>query len=335
MVMSAPKSSLLRPPSLPRKACFALTAVALLLGHVEIGWRLVHGWNRHWIEMHRFDPMLGWSLREGWEGRDSWVGGYSRINAQGIRADRPTLPKPAGEKRLLALGDSITFGALVRTQETWPARLEERIEASTGWRVLNGGVTSYDPAQEADWLERYGWQLEPDALAIGFCRNDLNPSNRAAPHAREPVGTGLRWLTEHSIVAANLQKAVWYGQARLGLAAPVLTAPADERQLTGWPLVEDSYRRIARSASARQVSVVLVVFPTLDLLEGRQTDDLTERLTALGTELGWTVIDVSGAFAHDPVPLFAPRDPVHPSAAGYDRAAAWIDNALQQHGILR
>jgi lysophospholipase L1-like esterase len=321
--------------SLRRKVSFALTAIVLLLGNIEIGWRIAHGWNRHWIELHRFDPVLGWSLREGWEGQNSWVGGYSRINAQGIRANHSALPKPDGEKRLLALGDSITFGALVRTDETWPARLEERLEPSTGWRVLNGGVTSYDPAQEADWLERFGWQLEPDALAIGFCRNDLHPSNRAAPQSREPVGAGLRWLTEHSIVAANLQKAVWYGQARLGLATPTANASPDDRHPSGWPLVEQSYRRIAQSAEARGVPVVLVVFPTLDLLEGRDADDLTTRLTALGTELGWTVIDVSGAFAHNPAELFAPRDPIHPNAAGYDRAAAWISDALFQRDMLR
>jgi lysophospholipase L1-like esterase len=325
-----------RPMSPLRKLLFTTLIVAFLIGGAEGALRVANGWNRHWIEMHRFHPVLGWSLRESWEGSDSWVGGYGRINAQGIRGNRPALPKPAGEKRLLALGDSITFGALVRTDDTWPARLDALLQPSSGWRVLNGGVTSYDPAQEADWLELFGWQLEPDALAIGFCRNDLCPSDRAAPRARESMGASLRWLTEHSILACRLQKAVWYVQARLGGATPTLSASAatQHAELSGWPLVEQSYRRIARAAQARGLPVVLVIFPTVDLLEGRQPDDLSARLSALGAELGWTVIDVSGAFATNPVELFAPKDPVHPNAEGYQRAAAWIATALKEQATL-
>lgn len=305
-----------------------------MLGTVEFSWRLVHGWNRHWVEIHRFHPVLGWCHREEWEGRNGWVGGHSRINAQGIRADRPALPKPAGEKRLLALGDSITFGALVQTDQAWPARLEHRLQSTIGWRVLNGGVTSYDPAQEADWLEIFGWRLEPDALVVAFCRNDLGRSDRATPQACEPTGARLRWLTEHSILACNLQRAVWYAQARFGGARPAAAAN-DEAQGSGWTLVEQSYRRIAASARARGVPVVLVIFPTLDLLEGRAPDDLTARLTALATELGWTAIDVSAAFESDPAGLFVPDDPIHPNADGYQRAADGIAAALLERNTLR
>lgn len=325
-----------RQSSPARKLLFTLIVVAVIVGGAEAALRLAHGWDRHWIELHRFHPVLGWSLREGWEGRHSWVGGYSRINPQGIRADHPVPPKLVGEKRLLALGDSVTFGALVRTNEAWPARLDTLLQASTPWRVINGGVTSYDPSQEADWLELFGWPFEPDALAVAFCRNDVNPSNRAAPHAREAPGAALRCLTEHSILACRLQQTVWYTQAKLGGSSPTLSVPnaKHREELKDWPLVEQSYRRIARSARERGVPVVLVIFPTLDLLEGRQTDDLNVHLSELAGELGWTVIDLSDAFAPKPAELFAANDPVHPNAEGYQRAAARIAAALKERGTL-
>lgn len=321
-----------------RKLLFSVTALVLLFGGAELVTRLVHGWNRHWVEMHRYHPVLGWCLREGWSGRSSWGGGYSHVNDEGIRADGPALPKPSGEKRLLALGDSVTFGALVRTRDAWPAQVDERLKDSIGWRVLNGGVTSYDPSQEADWLEHFGWRLQPDALAVAFCRNDVCTSTRSPQLAREPVGAGLRWLTEHSILAYRLQQAVWHLQARTDPSAVNMASAASETPevaVGGWPQVEQSYRRIAAAARARGLPVVLIIFPTLDLLEGREHDDLSERLTQLGHELGWTVIDLAEAFQDGPANLFAPNDPVHPNAEGYHRAAAHIARALEQNGVLR
>src|SRR5262249_16244687 len=157
-------------------------------------------------------------------------GGYSRINAQGIRDDRPVGPKTGGERRLLILGDSITFGAGVRTDQAFPSRMEQALKnTDRPWRVLNGGGTSYYPSQEADWLQLFGWRLEPDALAICFCRNDVCPSRRHEHLGRESLGEVNRWLIERSLVAFQIQRGLWYAQARMGLASATepLSSAAD------------------------------------------------------------------------------------------------------------
>jgi lysophospholipase L1-like esterase len=99
----------------------------------------------------------------------------------------------------------------------------------------------------------------------------------------------------------------------------------DAAPVTGWPFVEQAYRRLAASARLRNVPVTLAICPTLDTLTGQQQDDLVERLTALGRDLGWTVIDLAPALsgsARELTCLFLPNDPIHPSAAGYARLAA-------------
>src|SRR6202011_4380293 len=96
----------------------------LLFAGIEVVWRTAVGWQWTWLDCHRYHPVLGWCLREGWSGRWEWTAGACRINARGIRDDRPVGPKAANEKRLLVLGDSITFGARVRTDETYCQHLE-------------------------------------------------------------------------------------------------------------------------------------------------------------------------------------------------------------------
>jgi lysophospholipase L1-like esterase len=320
--------------SLGKKLLFSLATCLAVFCLAEMSCRLARGWNRNWLPSHCWHPQLGWCLRPGWSGKEVWTGGFSRINPQGIRDDRPVGRKARRERRMLIIGDSITFGAMVPTQQTFPYLLERFLADDNGWRVLNGGVTGYDPQQEFEWLELFGWQLEPDVIGVAFCRNDVCPSVRFqfAARDREPVGVAGRWLSEHFVLASYLQRAIWYLEARLGLATAAIkevpaNAPVDSPR-PGWPFVEQAYRRIARSAREKNVSIVLFVYPTLGLLAGREPDDLTERLQELAKELNWSWIDLAPAFSEDPASLFIPGDPLHPNGNGYQRAAEYAAKKL-------
>src|SRR4051794_37748556 len=81
---SSPRTATQPPPlSWRKKFVFAVVTILSLALLLEAGGRLIHGWRRHWLDCHRWHPVLGWSLREGWAGKWSWTGGYSRINDQG------------------------------------------------------------------------------------------------------------------------------------------------------------------------------------------------------------------------------------------------------------
>lgn len=309
-----------------RKLLFSLTICTLVLATFELSCRLGYGWRRDWRDCHRWHETLGWSLRENWHGKYSWTGGQSHINAQGIRDDQDIGPKTPGEKRLLVLGDSVTFGALATTAEAFPAQIGQCLRSSgISWRVLNGGVTAYDPSQEADWLELFGWSLEPDVLAVVFCANDMNTARRSQSDVRRDAGGLSQWLTDHSLIAYRLQRLIWGSMARLGLAG-VNKVPAnsasDKARPVGWPFVEHEYRRIDAAARGRKVPVILMVFPTLEDADGHGKSETSQRLHAISRKLGWNIIDLAPAFAGDDATnLYLPGDPVHPNAQGYARAA--------------
>ena len=313
-----------------RKILFAIIACVMIGCALEAAARLLNGGNRSWVGVHRYHPVLGWSLCEGWSGEWDWADGWCRIDECGIRSDTPIRRKRPDEKRLLALGDSVTFGAKVQTRAAWPAQLEPCLhDAGMDWSVLNGGVPGYDPSQEVDWLEQFGWKLEPDVLAVGFCRNDVELSNRASSLGHQRLGSALRWVTEHSIAANKLERGLWSLQWRLGLLSATLPDGQEKAAtLSGWPLVEQSYRRLDRLARARHVPVILVIFPKLPLIDGRPFDDYSERLQLLGRELGWSVIDVVDVFGPDGSGLFCPNDAIHLSESGHRRAAEYIAAAL-------
>ncbi|MFQ5766857.1 MAG: GDSL-type esterase/lipase family protein, partial [Acidobacteriota bacterium] len=90
-----------------------------------------------------------------------------------IRDARQFGPHTAGTLRIIALGDSSTYG--VNTRNPWPLRLERLLAAETGSgriQVLNLGVPGYTAFQGRRVLETRGARLDPDLVIIYFGWND-------------------------------------------------------------------------------------------------------------------------------------------------------------------
>ena len=136
------------------------------------------------LELHSYrlsdDPVLRYEYRPGLRADeahfDALHEGFT-TNSQGFRDVEFPVAKPAGELRILALGDSTTAGnGVPELENTWPKRLERRF-AEAGrpeLRVLNLGVGGYQPLQEARLLELRGLALEPDLVLVLISLNDLD-----------------------------------------------------------------------------------------------------------------------------------------------------------------
>src|SRR5437762_1543338 len=116
---------------------------------------------------------LGSLPRPNMKGRTTF-GGHERIvhivtNSLGLRG--PEIgPKPAGVRRVLALGDSFTFGHAVEAAEAWPAVLEGLLNARGGprYEVVNAGVGGYGTGQELLLYEELESRVQPDLVVLGF-----------------------------------------------------------------------------------------------------------------------------------------------------------------------
>lgn len=103
-----------------------------------------------------------------------------RINSLGLRDREIGYEKPEGTYRVLALGDSQTFGLGVEADQSYPKVIERALNAASGRtvEVINSGVPGAGTAHELDFLEREGWRYDPDLVVVGFFYNDLG-NNRA------------------------------------------------------------------------------------------------------------------------------------------------------------
>lgn len=103
-------------------------------------------------------------------------------NSLGFRYDEVG-PKTANERRVLVLGDSVTFGGSVQQDETYPMIAEAHLNSTpragceeTLIRVINGGIGAVDLQNELAILMDSGFQIEPDVVLVGLYLNDARMS---------------------------------------------------------------------------------------------------------------------------------------------------------------
>ena len=107
---------------------------------------------------------------------DEFVYDY-RHNSFGFRDVEHSIRKKEGTFRILALGDSFTYGAGVAFEETYLHRLEATLNRRAGSHprveVIKAGMPRYFPEPERLLLEKYGVQFQPDLVMVGFLPNDV------------------------------------------------------------------------------------------------------------------------------------------------------------------
>jgi lysophospholipase L1-like esterase len=97
-----------------------------------------------------------------------------RINRDGYRDQLYNKTKPDNTIRILALGDSVTFGWGVNRSDIWTEvaerKLNEKFERN--FQVINFGVHAYNTSMEVDMLEEKGLKYNPDIVILQYHRND-------------------------------------------------------------------------------------------------------------------------------------------------------------------
>jgi hypothetical protein len=101
------------------------------------------------------------------------------LNSEGFRGDEFILNKEKNLKRIIMLGDSITYGAFVKQNESFSEVLEKMLNKKSGilsssmlYDVMNFGVGGYNIVSEIEILKAYGLKYKPDIVVLNYFWND-------------------------------------------------------------------------------------------------------------------------------------------------------------------
>src|SRR5262245_24112977 len=266
------------------------------------------------------------------------------INALGLRgAEIERTPTP-GRTRILALGDSMTFGFYLAEEATWPARLEARLRAQgRDVEVVNGGVGGWTISAEARFLEERALALAPSRVVLAFCATasaDLDRKVDAYEAVLRSAAAGRGALAEAVATSATYEvylraQVAWkhWRERRTGELAHPLTSvdvpPARAEEL--WRVYASWLDRMQRALDARGIRLTIVYLPDVyKLAHGIPADDET-RLRALARERGIGFASPLADFAGRPLDqLYLRPFDDHLAPDGADRVARAVAEVLSE-----
>ncbi|MEE3329663.1 MAG: GDSL-type esterase/lipase family protein [Myxococcota bacterium] len=279
-----------------------------------------------------YDPTLFWKLRDGLDAQlvegdvlgqpmSFRVSTLDSLRSAPIRSSAPGL-------RVLALGDSCTFGLGVDDSATWPAQLQGMLESQgVDAEVINAGVPGYTAFQGLRWLETQGLALKPDVLVVifGFNDRDFWSSRSDIDTARTLERLPWQVVAEHSRLYTGLRQLL---RSRNGARKTSAAAQAESQKSAEDVvprLAPDEFQKvlhaIAQRAADADIKLVFATWPYRAQAEKqvRHTILYQTLLEAVAGQTDTKLVDLVGPFVDGGLPLFI--DHVHASVEG-NRVAA-------------
>lgn len=254
------------------RAGLLLGGVSLLLslGVLELGIRLIDPFGISYYERignymrdKLLDDQLVFRHKPSWETRYGDV--LVTYNERGLR-DRPILPKGEGEYRVLALGDSVTFGWGVDQDKTFAARLELLLQGRLHRpvRVINSGVGGYNTVQELTYFKQEGITLQPDLVLLTYVQNDIDELN---PAWNPSTGSSLRGKSVADMVNIMVGKLWLYRLIshtyNYALPKPKAGPMGTGQESTGWRQSMAALQEVVALCKARNIPLI-VFFERMD-----------------------------------------------------------------------
>ena len=309
-------------------ALMAGLLVMLVLGEVAL--RVVDRGHPYYSAPELYQPSS--DPRVQFEPRPSFVG-FSEgtdvtTNSHGLRERELPLARAPGTRRVVFIGDSVTFGPGVSDDQPYARLLESALnEGGAGpIETVHAGVVGYNSIQELARLQNVGLAYQPDVVVLTFLVNDLLETFTIFDHQYEPDGSLADvkvWLRRNSNLYRFLQDAYWrIGQAmrrtREGPTEPLRKRDRLEERLA----TLDQMIQVARANGA---SFLLVLYPdNLDdpVSPGPSGERRTmrEELTAFAAREQVPVVDLTSALGdvRDPrARQYRLREDPHPSVEGH------------------
>ena len=250
------------------------------------------------------------------------------LNSLGDRGPEITEPKPAGTKRLLVLGSSITMGWGVPFDGVFTSILARHINDAHALgpgatiEVINAGIGNYNTVfQHQLFLEQYP-RVRPDMVVLHYFLSDVQPRGMGRDSA----------LLKHSALAAfcfDRFGQFQFRQQKTDLVTFYNDLYADDS--AAWQQTRGFIADMRDRCRADGVPFLVMVVPDIhDLSAGTPFAPIYAKIDTAFRQLDLPVLDTFAPFQQrfgaDVTKLWIQSDDPHPNAAGHALMAELIED---------
>jgi lysophospholipase L1-like esterase len=309
-----------------------VASLAVALALAEAGLRLL-GYRGEPIlrisnSYHVEDPVLDWRYVPNSEVRNGRV--VYRYNAAGFRDTDHVVQKPAGVKRILVLGDSVTEGYGVE----WPHVFAHVLQSRLGKRyeVINIAAGGLNTPQEVHLLEMAGVQYGPDLVVVNFVLNDVDFYTRFGAAQRAAVEGDSRIAMLNLRVPPQVKRtlkssAVIYllNERLQNVQESLVGGDHGDYFDTIWASVEnrrkvtDGFSKLAELRRQHHFEVVVMIWPLITDYRVYRFGSIHAWVAEEATRAGFETIDLFPKLSREPYRTLqvSAEDSVHPNALGH------------------
>jgi hypothetical protein len=203
-----------------------------------------------------------------------------RINSAGLRGPEYSTAAPAGVYRILALGDSQTFGNGLDETETWPEQLEALLSqhGELKYEILNAGIPATDTWQHQIILGRMLSRYHPDAVILALYVNDVTKKYTPNPRSHQLTNTvkhRIAYILKQSSLLLTLRSAVdslrhSIAPQRQFVREGALAAGSGGTGFQeSWAQVRESLSTMHTMCTNNGIPFIVVALPRRDHVDGR------------------------------------------------------------------
>jgi hypothetical protein len=198
-----------------------------------------------------------------------------QINSLGLRDYEYPYFKESNTFRILAVGDSCTFGVGLDLSNTYPKQLERMLRTKFSNKkieVINCGVPSYNTVYEYLFLKEEGIKYHPDLVLIGYVYNDSvhnYPLTSSRFKLLNIFKDFLRKLYSYEFIVDKIYKLNYkikgFAARDPGVRRENLRYVYSDEYI-GWRKNKEAFRLLSDFSHAYNIPIVYIIFPKLERL---------------------------------------------------------------------
>ncbi len=215
--------------------------------------------------------------------------------------------------RVLAIGDSQTFGPYLANEDAWPAWTEyflrQRTRDAKSVQVFNAGVSGYTILDELNYMREKGVDFKPALVVLGVFENDLYDLRKERNGTvQRPVGGAMsEWTTTLKALArswalvalAETAKARWQLTAagvdtrRADVGVEAGARPPDHDALVA--RYSALFLDLAKLLESNAIKLAVIFIPGVTAIEDPAKSEMEPVIRRLTQESGVPYLDLTPA----------------------------------------
>jgi hypothetical protein len=279
------------------------------------------------------------------------------LGRNAFRKPLPEKTKPPGMIRIVALGDSYTWGdKLSDYKQLWTSVLEQELiknAADKDIEVINLGIKGFTTVNELELFFSLGIKFSPDIVIVQYTLNDPLPSATHFRHAGEQAlreANNIRNIFQDEDTHRFFSKSRFYSflDSRFSYLQYRLSGKTRydilyEEDYRPWKACKEALRMFSELGSKKDFKPVLMVFPVF--YPGKWTEEtyplkhLHDRVVNTAKEYGFYTLDLLPVYIAQNKDFKSFRAmggyDAHPGAEAHRLAGAALADFILENSLIR